>query len=485
MEEKNSALDAADMPAEDFPAADAVLIVSLSTFPGELRPCRYVYRKEGQAEESGTYYYQQEPFPLRLRDRLGKNGEILMLTTPESRKSREVLREGSSLSTSPMEYFMDAVRAVPGLENVRFHAVEVEQDAPAGAIKEVVEHLRAQKRGGTVPKIYLGTNGGLRSIQLILEALLSLLSAEGIPVEPENVWSMRALGGNEWELCNSAEEFRVFDFVSGIREFVNYGRIDSLEAFLRSNPALNDVSARQLLEHLAEISEGFQFCSLRTFARGLDRLARYFRESPDTANLYFAMFRDTIRDDFGVLLKPERKALDVLEWCCRKGFYQQAYTMAESELPREFIKMGLFSHDDASAAAVDLPGWEGDPSVQVFNACLSKFVGLLQKNPQLKNKQQLELRNVGLDRVTLTADFSCSLAASFKGLLLMHSGIKAARNGLVHGAEGEARSTGDYKAAMREYLRRLRTVCARLPAASDFPASGGDHAGGGRLLQPL
>jgi len=436
----------------------AVLIVSLSTFPGELRPCRYVYREEGQAEERGTYYYQQEPFPLRLRDRLGENGEILMLTTPETRTVREILREGSALRTSPMEYFMEAVRAVPGLEGVRFHAVEVEQDAPAGAIKAVVEHLRAQKSGGTVPKIFLGTNGGLRGIQLILEALLSLLSAEGIPVEPENVWSMRALGGDEWELCSGAEEFRVFDFVSGIREFVNYGRIDSLEAFLRSYPALDDEPARQLLEHLGEISEGIQFCSLRTFERGLDRLARYFAETPATANLYFAMFRDTIRDDFGVLLKPERRALDVLEWCCRKGFYQQAYTMAESELPREFVGMGLFSHDDASAAAVEQPGWEGDPSVQVFNACLPRFVWLVQKNPQLKNKPQLFLNNVGSGRATLVAEFSGSLAASFKELLRLHSGIKDTRNGLVHGFEGEERSTGDYKAAMREYLRRLRAL---------------------------
>jgi hypothetical protein len=280
------------------------------------------------------------------------------------------------------------------------------------------------------------------------------MAAEGIRVDPGHVWSMRQAEGSssEWELFNSAAEFRVFDFVSGIQEFLQYGRIDSLERFLRSNPELKDEASERLMDCLGEIAEGIQFCSVRTFDRGLDRLAACYRETPSVGSPYIEMFRETIRDDFGRLLAQDRTIMDTLEWCCRKGFYLQAFTIVESEVPRELRRRGIFVHDEASAAAVEMPGWDGDPSVQMFNVCQARTVKLLEDKPWLMTQPRFFINHVGLDDVSLVAEYSGS---GIKSLLKLHNRVKEARNGLVHGDERGDRSTEDYKAVIREYLEEL------------------------------
>ncbi len=442
-------------PAPAPPAKRPVLIVSLSTFPrsGKLEACRFRCLQDGQEADSGEYYCQQEPFPMHLRRELSEGGEIILLATGETQTEVTVECGGETFAASPLSFFKDRVLAVPGLEGTRFLPVTLEQDAPEGAIREVVEHLRSLRADGLAPEVYLGTNGGLRGIQLILEAILSLAAAEGIRVDPGHVWSMRQLGSGDWELFNSAAEFRVFDFVSGINEFLQYGRIDSLERFLRSNPELKDEAAYRLMDCLGEIAEGIQFCSTRAFDRGLDDLAACYREAPSVGSPYIEMFRETIRDDFGQLLSPERSITDKLEWCCRKGFYLQAFTIVESEVPRDLRRKGIFAHDEASAEAVKMPGWDGDTSVQVFNVCQAKAVKLLEEKPWLMKQPRLFINGVGQDKVTLIAEFSGS---AIKSLLKLHNRVKEVRNGLVHGDERGDRSTEDYKDVIREYLRELK-----------------------------
>lgn len=438
-------------------ANNTVLIVSLSTFPKELTPCRYDYSAGGKTVEGGSYYYQQEPFPMYLKDRLKGGGEILMLCTPEVRERQTVRRGEEVLTVSPEEYFMGAVRAL-GLDDVRFQSVDVDQSNPSAAVSEVVGHLRARKQAELkTPEIWLGTNGGLRGLQLVLEAILFLLSVDGIRVEPDHVLSTRKLKEGRWELFPSAAEFRIFDFVSGIKEFMNYGRIDSLETFLRSNQELNDDSSAELMRCLREISIGIQFGSTQTFDSGLAHLSGYVRTPQSTANPYMELFRKTILDDFGIMLDPENcRITDKIRWCCRKGFWVQAYTLVESTLPGEFIRMGLIVYDAESAEAAKVPGWDGDPGIQLFNAFLSRFVYMIDKNPTLKTKPMLYINKVGQNDVSLSATFDNSAAAhSFREMLLEHSRLKTTRNELVHGFERSDASVENYRREIEDYIRKV------------------------------
>ncbi len=447
------------------PAICSVLIVSLSTFPanGNLSPCRYFYLQNGAAAESGEYFCQQEPFPMRLRQELCGGGEIIMLTTEAARAETKVVFQDETLQTSPMDFFIARVRSVPGLETIRFQAVDLDEKSPETAIREVVEHLRSIKMQGAVPRVYLGTNGGLRGIQLILEAILSLLSLEGIRVEPEYVWSMRQLSGGEWELYSGAAEFRIFDFAAGISEFLLHGRMDSLESFLRTNPGhMEDGVTAELLDGLREVSEGIQFCSTKTYEAGLDRLTAFFREERPIGDPYAEMFRASIRDDFGPLLREGRRVLDEVLWCWRKGFYQQAFTLVESALPRELFAMGIIGYDEIALAAVEQPEWWiGAMETPLFNAVVPKMAYMVEQKPWLANNEFLYINNVGRKLVTLTVSFRrVGQTQGLRALLKQHAEIKFIRNKLAHGGEGPEDTTGAYRDALEKYLQRAESVYA-------------------------
>lgn len=194
------------------PEVKNILIISLSTLPDgtkkELRESMYSYQYGTQPLETGKYHQQQEPFVMQLKEYLKDCGEILMLTTKETRRIVEITVGGITSRRSTMGFFIDSARAKIG--DVLFKSIEVDQDNPIKAVSAVVEHLRAvYKNQKTKPEIYLGTNGGLRSTQLILEAILSLLTADEITVNPDHVWSIKKGKDNNWELFNSAAEFKI------------------------------------------------------------------------------------------------------------------------------------------------------------------------------------------------------------------------------------------------------------------------------------
>lgn len=461
------------------PAISNVLIVSLSTFPNHLSRC-ICHLEDGTIFE---YYYQQEPFPMQLRERLKDQGEIIMLVSPETRKSVTFTLDGEIVEKSAQSFFIEAVRKIPELRDVIFLSIELKIDDPIYAVSEVVSHLRQlkQSRKNSALQVYLGTNGGLRGNQLVLEAVLSLLSADGITVGPDHVWSIKSVGPrneNTYAVFNSAAEFQIFDFVSGINEFLNYGRTDSLEAFKRTNPDIFDDAAEELLKCIKNISEGIQFCSVKAFEKGLEQLRSYYADAKTSHNRYIEMFRENIKNDYGILLRKDWEVLDEVEWCVRKGFYQQAITLIESSLPREYSKKGFFTYDEHIAeAAVKLKHDEEKTVNYVFNhAVIRHMTQLKEKAEDLKRKQGTTGKpselwkkrqvftwgSAGRDRLVVSSRFESTsdcarFSEQFYTILRKHRDIKIEiRNRLFHTSEKEDADPKQYISAVESYIRSVR-----------------------------
>ena len=438
------------------PVIKNLLVVSLSTFPYRLNKCVYLYYPADSGPiESETYFYQQEPFPMRLKEQLKDKGEILMLTTPETLKVVNREMDGVQFRKSAQAYFIDSVKSIPGLNSALFKSVEVDQDNPIDAVSQVVEHLRAVKRanGDEKLQIHLGTNGGLRGNQLILEAVLSLLAVDGITVSPDHVWSMRAVSRDKWEVFNSAAEFKIFDFVSGINEFMNYGRTTSLDRFMSANRDLMDEAAKDMMRCIKSIAEGIQFCSLDAFERGLDELRN--KTNSKSGNPYIEMFRENIKMNFHPLLDNDREVLQEIEWCKKKGFYQQAYTLIEAALPREFIAMGIIAFDESTRRAAEQMKKKGENTDSYIfnNAVLWHRRGFdtwgSVYSREWDNKIQIETR-VNID------NGMGNLAEQFRKIMNQHSNMKKSRNGLIHAGESNDKNPQTYKSDLGNYIATLR-----------------------------
>ena len=505
--------------AEPRPPVRSILIVSLSTFPksrdvsqpSRIGACTFYYAGAEAADaERSTYYYQQEPFPMHLRAVLKDAGEILMLTTPETRKPVLVEVGGDPPAViSPQAFFMDAVRRLPGLEDVRFKSVAVNQETPASAVSEVVAHLREIKRnnGGSAAEVYLGTNGGLRGIQLILEAILSLLNADGIDVKPDHVWSTRQETGNRFVLFNSAAEFQIFDFVSGINEFLNYGRIGSLQRFIEHDPELKaDDSAAGLLQCLKAVSEGIQFCSVKSFKNGLEQLIAYYQTAPDPSSPFIQMFFENIKNDFGDLLNEDHDTLDEIEWCVRKGFLQQAFTLVENSMPMEYVKKDLITcsrdvEDEINSIMRRERSMEKVVPLYLYNEIVNyqfvekKMIDLSKpfENGQFSGSEWKRLKqslpfpcffhktdyprnhrnnpnpggNINAE-ITICLDTSKEgevFSKRFCGILRTHYWVKRFRNGLMHNSERKGTEVCHYEAAIYDFIENTRKLYVEMRQA--------------------
>lgn len=462
-----------------------LLIVNLSTFPeaNVIKKCEYTYTRHDGMVETGEYYYQQEPFPRILRNRLRENSEILMLVSPETRKKVEKTFGSTVIVESPQAYFMEAVRKELG--NVIFKSVALDMDNPSGAVSDVVSHLREIKdnNGGQSLRIHLGTNGGLRSNQLILEAVLSLLKADGnnIRIKPEDVWSLKTIDRNKYEVFNSSAEFRIFDFVSGINEFLQYGRVSLLDRFWEdsgNDASLSlDESAKKLMEHIKTIADGIQFNDIATLETGIRELRAYFWSETSSTNPYVQMFISEIREDYGALVQADSEAdlekapnpLEEIKWCAKKGLYMQAYTIAETRMPIGLFDFGVVQCDDRGKNAAEaLKAFPPqDKLLALFNNLLSR---ILKKDAngerQLIAQYMLQKYHKGL---TISASpkhdnsiklqYHVTIPSKYEDMLLQHFTVKDMRNHMCHPDAETAAGTEKYRSVLNDYIKEVSHFC--------------------------
>lgn len=321
---------------DNRPAHTNVLLLALSTFQKVIRKSTFSYDFYGcKGEVTGRY--QLDPIPKMLDELLAQNGEnldkIIMLCTDDTTQKIASIQtpEGELKDISPAEYFQDQVRNYmnPFLKNNElFTPINISIDSPYEGIQKVVKTIRNIKN----PHLYLDTHGGLRGIQRILEATITLLKIEGVPVR--EAYSVAFTDENTVKpIISETEQMKIFDFVSGINEFITCGRADTLTEYYKEKSKYhfqNDIVSR-----ITTVANGIQWCCVPEFERGLTSLQEYFQQHADkNADPYLSIYIDDIKRDYQNLVLSKYSVVDEINWCIKKKFYQQALTLIESRISK-------------------------------------------------------------------------------------------------------------------------------------------------------
>ena len=338
-----------------------VLLLSLSIFSGYNRSSGEYGVSESSFEIDGerfSYFYQMEPVPRKLIKELGHLDHVIMLATEKTRSPASiVLKNGGGEivckeTISPEDFMRNRLMSFLSSDlpsDSLFETLDINEQNPEKGIGDTVKYLRTLKRQHPDLHLYVDVHGGFRDTSLILEALLSLLKSE---ITVQNIYTVRYV--NNTAAIEIDSSTKIFDFVSGINEFTQYGRIDSLQRYYKDN---DDPSIQELMTHIERIAAGIQLCNIPMFERGLNNLKAYFDNSSSTLEnssdeasplQYLELFRDTIRTDYGELLRTDRTAIQEIRWCLGKGFYQQCLTLIESKMPEDMFRIGLFNYDEAT-----------------------------------------------------------------------------------------------------------------------------------------
>lgn len=369
---ETAALFKDDTPEKHVPSDKHynVLLLALSTFGRNVNPNKFIYLDENGKEDKVIGRYQLDPVPKMLYKTLyqkeqGTLDKIIMLCTSKTLEKVAEVPIGTEkiYDISPIDYFKDQIRDYmrPDADDEElFQAIEVDLTSPYHGIQSVITTLRSIKAAheDQTLNLYLDTHGGLRGIQRIMEATVSLLKSEDIDVR--EAYAVEYSDNGTKSIVSETENMKIYDFVSGVNEFFSCGRADTLmkykENLEQTHEAKKESSSKniftkeenQLITAISDVATGIQWCSIPAFDQGIKDLQKIFpetsestakntsTESFDTKNIdkgsYLDIYRTNIQKDYSTLLKKDHTVLDEIEWCINKGFYQQALTLIESKI---------------------------------------------------------------------------------------------------------------------------------------------------------
>ena len=314
-----------------------VLLLALSTLRKNIGKSEFKYNFNGY---QGTVIgrYQLDPIPKMLDELLAQTNEnldkIIMLCTDKTLEKVTVTTpESTTITTSPLEYFKAQVRNYmnPDLDDKeRFLPVNISQSSPYEGIQKVINILRSIHN----PILYLDTHGGIRGIQRIMEATVSLLKIEGIKIK--EAYSVEfSEESKESIITSETENMKIFDFVAGINEFISCGRANTLMEYSDSCHSQEKTSERDFINAIQNVANGIQWCCIPEFENGLKNLQNFFAmpaaKVTNKNTSYLEIYKQDIKQDYKKLVERHTVA-DEINWCISKGFYQQALTLIESKV---------------------------------------------------------------------------------------------------------------------------------------------------------
>jgi len=327
-----------------------VLIMAMSTISPNVRTTMFSYKTKDGKAGSVIGRYQLDPIPKMLSIELGKVGEcldrVIMLCTEKVKEETTFTTEedGKHEDESPIDYFKEQIKNYKNpevLDDDFYSMITVNENKPEEGVNKAVQAIRKIKGEDNVEmRLYLDTHGGLRGVQRVLEATISLLKLEGISIE--NTYSVEyveyvenGVNKKKSEIRSEEENMRIYDFVSGIHEFSSSGRTDSLIQYIpRDN---------KLVNAMTKISNSIQWCSVKKFEEGLTELREELKRNADEDG-YLKIFKEYIEKDYGVLIRAN-SVIDEIEWCLKKHYYQQAVSLLESRMSQYYITNGWISNN--------------------------------------------------------------------------------------------------------------------------------------------
>ena len=269
----------------------------------------------------------------------------IFLITSDSVKNEKVQPENEFGDVTHLEFLRRRVaKEFPQLSN-RFSRQDYSEEGTGSTKLErnILQIARiadavtdfAKKYAGAEVVVHADMTGGFRHTSMLMLSIIQLLSYRGIKIG-EVLYSEPA--GRE--VYRMTEIQRMFTLITGADEFVKFGSVEALNEYFGAEPA---PSVKNLLEAMNRFAEAIKICRTSTIEGELENLGKHiknFREHPDRdlKSELFAKIIDTIEHEYGKLIGKSATRPEIIRWCMRKGFWQQAMTLCTEWLPEEIVK---------------------------------------------------------------------------------------------------------------------------------------------------
>ena len=343
-----------------------ILLLSMSSFPkGEkiidadgnevrkLQKSKFTYDNSNGQKIEREYYSQLEPITRMLIEEDRQPDEVIMLCTAESIGEKYIACDDEQvLLISPCEFYERRINDLvePGKKIVYTKIPQslnngvIDPDLPESkraAVAEVASYLLQKKKENGDLHVWIDTQGGMRDISLLMNAVVSLLKTSAISIE--DIYSINFTDGIG-KIMKQNDTYRIFEFVSGMNEFIEYGRTDQLIKYYEN---IEQKEPPKIINVMQNLSNAIMVCDTEAFDEELDKLRNEIKNYDGSENdVLFSIFIEQIRVDYKNLLNDSCTVLDVIEWLSSKKMYQQTLTYLESKIPNEWGERGILNFTD-------------------------------------------------------------------------------------------------------------------------------------------
>lgn len=194
-------------------------------------------------------------------------------------------------------------------------------------IKAVTESAGQVMKGYKDVNLYIDFNGGPRNVAVLIMGLSNLMKLRNVTVKEITYMDFenKEKETNVIPVKNMNELFRVVDLVSGVNEYVSYGRIRILKDYFKS---CGDQRIHIILRVLENFSNNMQLCLTDYVMANKEQVKnalKSYQANSKASSSYEIMFSFVAED----ILRGCSKLLDgslpeMILWCVEKEFTQQA-----------------------------------------------------------------------------------------------------------------------------------------------------------------
>lgn len=312
----------------------------------------YYYSYEGR--EPMMCYSQLEPISRMLIETGKRPDRIIVLCTKDTIKNWDFFVEQTPHCCSAYDFYIERIkRVLPNCGDDVFCPIDIDPMNIYSGIRTAAEKIKKESVDCSSIdefRLWVDTQGGFRDSSLVMSAITNLLNIRGISIA--GVYSIEFTKEKAVNIETPAlikeqsQNYKIFDFVAGMREFILYGQGAQLARYYDAIDASEET--RQVITSIKNLAESIQMCDPAGFETRLKELSHSileYQKSEQAANELFSIFIDEVVEDYGVLLKDECRRLDAVAWCLKKHFYQQALTFIEARIPDEIMEKKILDYN--------------------------------------------------------------------------------------------------------------------------------------------
>ncbi len=319
-----------------------------------------------------------EPAICQLQELLKDKGgldKILLMESELARKPdkkdtpdwQKKMAEYKKETMSAVEFLKaQSIRKYSGLRE-KFEDIEFSEDAQiegamrdiariAERIRDISSKVKEEANDSAVEiTLHADMTGGFRYAAMMMLAIMQLSKYMGIKIGHVIYSELNKQDGEKSRIHIADDIHRMFDLIAGADEFQKYGSVQALEEYFGDTEKYG-AAFQELFRAMRRFSDAIRICRTSVIEHEMGALAekiRHFRDNKGNAieEEMFAKIIGVIEKEYGSVIinadEPEAdRRLDIIAWCVRKKFLQQAMTLCSEWIPGILVEKKIFYPKD-------------------------------------------------------------------------------------------------------------------------------------------